>query len=255
MERMYGSHLKSSLQLFPGIGEKKEKQLFGVGVYDWESLIQYQKQKNDPLLPSVSILWERFCELEHQLSEANFSFFTNELPSLEYWRLWQNFPEKFCFLDIETTGISVTSVTTVVSLYQDKKMSTFERGKDLEFLFDSISPEDILVTYNGKRFDIPFLEKEFHFRVKNPQLDLMNLLHSIGIKGGLKKSEVLLGLVRPEEIAGMDGREAPLLWFEYQRTNNKEALEKLIAYNREDTKNLEIVLEKTINRLTENRLF
>ncbi|MBM9592093.1 ribonuclease H-like domain-containing protein [Leptospira sp. 201903075] len=252
---MYGSHLKSSLQLFPGIGERKEKQLFGVGVYDWESLIQYQKQKNEPLLPSVSILQERREELEDQLSEANFNFFTTELPSLEYWRLWQNFPERFCFLDIETTGISESSVTTVVSIYQNHRMQTFERGKDLEFLFDSISPEDILVTYNGKRFDVPFLEREFRYRVKNPQLDLMNLLHSIGIKGGLKKSEVQLGLVRPEEIAGMDGRQAPLLWFEYQRTNNLEALEKLIAYNREDTKNLEIILEKTIDRLTENRLF
>ncbi|MGE8722174.1 ribonuclease H-like domain-containing protein [Leptospira terpstrae] len=252
---MYGSHLKSSLQLFPGIGEKKEKQLFGVGVYNWESLLQYQKQKNDPLLPVVSILEERKEELETQLSESNFSFFTTELPNLEYWRLWQNFPERFCFLDIETTGISESSVTTVVSIYQNHRMQTFERGKDLEFLFDSITSEDILVTYNGKRFDVPFLEREFHYRVKNPQLDLMNLLHSIGIKGGLKKSEVQLGLVRPDEIAGMDGRQAPLLWFEYQRTNNLEALEKLIAYNREDTKNLEIVLEKTIDRLTDNRLF
>ncbi|EMY60251.1 ribonuclease H-like domain-containing protein [Leptospira terpstrae] len=252
---MHGSHLKSSLQLFPGIGEKKEKQLFGVGVYNWESLLQYQKQKNEPLLPAVSILEERKEELEDQLSESNFSFFTTELPSLEYWRLWQNFPERFCFLDIETTGISESSVTTVVSIYQNHRMQTFERGKDLEFLFDSITPEDILVTYNGKRFDVPFLEREFHYRVKNPQLDLMNLLHSIGIKGGLKKSEVQLGLVRPDEIAGMDGRQAPLLWFEYQRTNNLEALEKLIAYNREDTKNLEIILEKTIDRLTDNRLF
>lgn len=252
---MYGSHLKSSLQLFPGIGEKKEKQLFGVGVYNWESLLQYQKQKNDPLLPAESILEERKVELEVQLSESNFSFFTTELPSLEYWRLWQNFPERFCFLDIETTGISESSVTTVVSIYQNHRMQTFERGKDLEFLFDSITPEDILVTYNGKRFDVPFLEREFHYRVKNPQLDLMNLLHSIGIKGGLKKSEVQLGLVRPDEIAGMDGRQAPLLWFEYQRTNNLEALEKLIAYNREDTKNLEIILEKTIDLLTDNRLF
>ncbi|EOQ87666.1 rnase H family [Leptospira yanagawae serovar Saopaulo str. Sao Paulo = ATCC 700523] len=252
---MYGSHLKKSLQLFPGIGEKKEKQLLGVGVYDWQTLIQYQKKANDPLLPNVSILEERWEELEREFQEANFSFFTKELPSLEYWRLWQHFPERFCFLDIETTGISESSVTTVVSLFQDETIRTFERGKDLEFLFDVIEPEDIIVTYNGRRFDIPFLEREFHYRVKNPQLDLMNLLHSIGIKGGLKKSEIQLGLVRPEAIAGMDGREAPLLWFEYQRTNNIEALEKLIAYNREDTKNLKIVLEKTIGLLTENLLF
>lgn len=252
---MYGSHLRQSLQLFPGIGEKKEKQLFGAQVYDWTSLIQYQKTTNDPLLPSVSILEERLEQLETEFQEANFSFFTNELPNLEYWRLWQNFPERFCFLDIETTGISESSVTTVVSLFQNETIRTFERGKDLEFLFDSIFPEDIIVTYNGRRFDIPFLEREFHYRVKNPQLDLMNLLHSIGIKGGLKKSEIQLGLVRPEAIAGMDGREAPLLWYSYQQTNNKDALEKLIAYNREDTKNLKIVLEKTIDLLTENRLF
>ncbi|XDD41787.1 ribonuclease H-like domain-containing protein [Leptospira sp. WS60.C2] len=252
---MSGSHLRQSLQLFSGIGEKKEKQLFGVGVYDWSSLLAYQRAANDPLLPILSVLEDRYEQLQRELEEANFTFFSKELPSLEYWRLWQHFPERFCFLDIETTGISDSSVTTVVSLFQNETIRTFERGKDLEFLFDSIDPEDILVTYNGRRFDIPFLEREFHYKVKNPQLDLMNLLHSIGIKGGLKKSEIQLGLVRPEAIAGMDGREAPLLWFSYQQTNNKEALDKLIAYNREDTKNLKLVLEKTIDLLTENRLF
>lgn len=252
---MSGSHLRQSLQLFSGIGEKKEKQLFGVGVYDWSSLLTYQRAANDPLLPILSVLEDRYEQLQRELEEANFTFFSKELPSLEYWRLWQHFPERFCFLDIETTGISDSSVTTVVSLFQNETIRTFERGKDLEFLFDSIDPEDILVTYNGRRFDIPFLEREFHYKVKNPQLDLMNLLHSIGIKGGLKKSEIQLGLVRPEAIAGMDGREAPLLWFSYQQTNNKEALDKLIAYNREDTKNLKLVLEKTIDLLTENRLF
>ncbi|ABZ94740.1 Exonuclease [Leptospira biflexa serovar Patoc strain 'Patoc 1 (Ames)'] len=252
---MFGSYLRQSLQLFPGIGDKKEKQLIAIGVYDWTSLLQYQKTKNDPHLPSLSILEERYEILEKEFQETNFSFFTDELPSLEYWRLWQHFPERFCFLDIETTGISESSVTTVVSLFQNESIRTFERGKDLEFLFDSIAPDDIIVTYNGRRFDIPFLEREFRYRVKNPQLDLMNLLHSIGIKGGLKKSEIQLGLIRPEEIAGMDGREAPLLWYEYQRTNNQDALKKLIAYNKEDTKNLKLVLEKTIGLLTENRLF
>ncbi|MDF3821295.1 ribonuclease H-like domain-containing protein [Leptospira sp. 96542] len=250
------SHLTGCLQLFPGVGKNKAKDLNAKGIYNWSSLLQFAKKIQiealDFGLPNIEILEERLIELETNFKTKNFSFFTKELGHLEYWRLWEEFSDRFCFLDIETTGISESSYTTVASIYKNKTIQTFERGKNLEFLCEEIDPNDLLVTYNGKRFDIPFLEREFKFKFVNPHLDLMNLLHSIGIKGGLKGSEIQLGLKRPDHLTGMEGKHAPMLWFEYQNNHNREALETLIAYNREDTINLELVLEKTILRLNPN---
>jgi uncharacterized protein YprB with RNaseH-like and TPR domain len=249
VETVLFSPLKSSFQIFPGIGEKKEKRLYSLGLRTWDDLLIYVRSNDDPQLPGIESIEERWNDLTKAYLEKKFIYFTDILPSVELWRLWSEYAEKFCFLDIETTGICANSVTTVVSTYQNSTLRTFERGKDLEFLCESITEDSILVTYNGKRFDIPFLEREFHFKFKNPHLDLMNLLHSLGIKGGLKKSEELLGLTRPNHLQGMEGKDAPILWQKYQKYHDLEALQTLISYNQEDTKNLETVLERAISRL------
>ncbi len=141
---------------------------------------------------AIGLVEGRYLELTSAYDTKDFEFFSKTLPSIELWRLWSEFSDKFCFLDIETTGISAYSVATVVSIYQNSEIKTYERGKNLEFLFDEIQKDWILVTYNGKRFDIPFLEREFRVKFENPHLDLMNLLHSLGIKGGLKNQRNFL---------------------------------------------------------------
>lgn len=246
---MLFSPLRSSFQLFSGIGENREKSLYAKGLRTWEDYLLYVKTDPSFSKEAIGLVEGRYLELISAYDTKDFEFFSKTLPSIELWRLWSEFSDKFCFLDIETTGISAHSVATVVSIYQNSEIKTYERGKNLEFLFDEIQKDWILVTYNGKRFDIPFLEREFRVKFENPHLDLMNLLHSLGIKGGLKKSEELLGLTRPGHLVGMEGKDAPILWQKYQRDHDLDALETLVSYNREDTKNLETVLERAIDRI------
>ncbi len=59
------------------------------------------------------------------------------------------------------------------------------------------------------------------------------------IKGGLKRIEVLLGIGRNSDI--VDGRMAPRLWQRWEMEGDEGALETLLAYNREDCTNLEIL--------------
>jgi uncharacterized protein YprB with RNaseH-like and TPR domain len=244
--------IKSSFSLFPGIGPVLEDRIWSYGLRTWEDMLAFTPNSDHPWhksrLPDSQLLKDAIPQWQSELEKRNVSYFAKLLPNQFLWRLWASFPEKFCYLDIETTGIDAYSVITVVSLYIENKVFTFQRGKDLEFLLDELKEDLILVTYNGKRFDVPFIEREFHQKIPNLHLDLMNVLHEMGIKGGLKKSEMILGLKRSAEVSGIDGHLAPMLWKDYQSNQNQRSLDLLIAYNKEDTINLELILKEVYSR-------
>jgi hypothetical protein len=90
------------------------------------------------------------------------------------------------------------------------------------------------------------IERHFGFRLTQAHLDLRPLLQSLGFVGGLKGCERQMGLDRGE-LAGVDGYFAVLLWREYCRTRARRVLETLLAYNMEDTVNLEMLLVMAYN--------
>jgi uncharacterized protein YprB with RNaseH-like and TPR domain len=59
----------------------------------------------------------------------------------------------------------------------------------------------------------------------------------------LKRIERQWGIDREDEIAGMTGFDAVLLWARY-RHGDAAALQRLIAYNRADVVNLEVLLRR-----------
>nr|EGQ40903.1 MAG: hypothetical protein J07AB56_01490 [Candidatus Nanosalinarum sp. J07AB56] len=106
------------------------------------------------------------------------------------------------------------------------------------------------MTFNGKRFDVPFLEQRFDMDIDTPHLDLMYPCRSLDLTGGLKKIEKELGVTR--ELEDLDGREAIRLWKQYQR-GDQQALEKLVKYNRYDAVNLREITEDIHDRLDRKR--
>jgi uncharacterized protein YprB with RNaseH-like and TPR domain len=105
----------------------------------------------------------------------------------------------------------------------------------------------VLVTYNGRTFDIPFIERFFRIRLRQAQIDLRYVLARLGFKGGLKGCEKKLGIGRGQ-LDGVDGYFAVLLWYEYEKYGDERALETLLAYNIEDTVNLERLAVEAYNR-------
>jgi uncharacterized protein YprB with RNaseH-like and TPR domain len=103
------------------------------------------------------------------------------------------------------------------------------------------------VTYNGKCFDLPFLRSSFGIPLEQVHIDLRYVLAGLGYKGGLKACERSLGLDRGD-LAEVDGYFAVLLWNEYKRRQNAQALETLLAYNIRDVVNLEALLIEAYNR-------
>ena len=157
-------------------------------------------------------------------------------------------------MDIETTGLSpASSCITVVGIYDGKDAKTFVRGIDLDDIVEEFEKYDFLVTFNGARFDLPFIKREFpQITFNQLHADLMYPLRRISLTGGLKKIEVELGISRNEDVVGISGFDAVRLWKQYER-GDQDALELLLEYNREDIVNLKTIIEKTLPRFIDHK--
>jgi hypothetical protein len=74
-------------------------------------------------------------------------------------------------------------------------------------------------------------------------LDLLRECRRAGLKGGLKQLEERFGIAR--NTRGMGGWDALRLWARYENEGDREALQVLLEYNREDVMNL-IQLERLV---------
>jgi len=112
-------------------------------------------------------------------------------------------------------------------------------GGTVDELVKRIERAGVLVTFNGIRFDVPFMEQSMKMKIPDtPHLDLMYLLRRLGLRGGLKRIERELGLLREDDIADVNGYEAVRLWYRWERQGDVGALEKLCRYNAADVVNL-----------------
>ena len=155
-----------------------------------------------------------------------------------------------CYLDIETTGISpkVCDLTVIgLAIEQGRRMKVVQLVGDTITalrLVRALHGVDRLYTYNGRRFDLPFIKKRLGVDLEErfDHCDLMYDCWKQKLKGGLKKVEQKLGIARKTQ--GIDGWMAVQLWWEYIDYGDKEALQTLLAYNREDVVNLRTLRRK-----------
>jgi uncharacterized protein YprB with RNaseH-like and TPR domain len=154
------------------------------------------------------------------------------------------------YLDIETTGLRPAECElTVIGIYR-------ENGSDDEViqmvgdeisrskLVDALKNTSRLYTYNGSRFDLPFINTKLGIDlVKHcDHEDLMYACWKRKLKGGLKSVERQLGIAR--ELTDINGLMAIQLWYEYVDQGNENSLAKLLKYNEEDVVNLRVLRER-----------
>jgi uncharacterized protein len=118
-----------------------------------------------------------------------------------------------------------------------------------------ISHYSMIVTFFGHGFDVPALQRRFPgVGMDHIHLDLCPALRKVGYRGGLKRIEKQFGIERSPETDGLSGFDAVRLWRSYYRMGNDAALERLIAYNREDCVNLVPLAEAAYKRLKRDTL-
>lgn len=236
--------LKNTFLHIPGIGASSERRIWESGILTWDDSMRLPLP---PLKKTVHLFKERIEESLRQLESGRPGYFTDLLPSREHWRLFGEFRKTAVFLDVETNGyMGPRGYITAVSLYDGRSVRYYIRGENLDGFREEISRYDLVVTYNGRCFDIPFIESHLGIRMGQAHIDLRYVLRDLGFKGGLKGCERSLGIERGP-LDGLDGYFAVLLWRDYRRNKNVKALETLLAYNILDVVNLEPLLVAAYN--------
>ncbi len=246
--------LRATFLHLPGVGPITEAELWRHGITSWDRF------RGAGAVPGISP--ERRRRLERELAVAeealaarNAAWFARRLPVAEHWRLYPEFRNLTAFLDIETTGLSpYEGIVTVVAVHTPGTTRTFVADDNLEELPAYLKRFQLLVTFNGLFFDVPFLEHRFpQLTVPPAHIDLRFTLRRLGLTGGLKRIEQELGLGDRTGVEGVFGIDAVRLWEQYRR-GNPAALERLVRYNRADTVNLEPLLEFAVGELSHRLL-
>ncbi|TAM79201.1 MAG: hypothetical protein EPN47_19525 [Acidobacteria bacterium] len=176
-----------------------------------------------------------------------------DLAPLELFLKGGNVPptSSVVYLDTETTGLAGGTGTCAFLIgigaaegpgfrvRQFFLRDFTEEKAALEALARALAPYELLVTYNGKTFDVPLLETRYTLaRMKSPfsrmvHLDLLHparrlwklRLESCQLKN-LERE--LLGIARNGDVPGS---EIPQIYFDYLRTRSAKALQPVFFHN------------------------
>jgi len=241
--------LRQTFLHIDGVGYRTEERLWRAGVGSWD---EFPKRSGRARIGGrlAREIEDELVRSDDALRRGQHRYFASTLPRRETWRTWPEFRKDVAFLDIETTGLSMgRDAVTVVGVYDGRRERSYVRGVNLSALPGALAGKKLLVTFNGIRFDVPFLRKAFHrLNLDQIQLDVMYPLRRLGYTGGLKAVEQQLGLERGDETEGLSGADAVRLWSEY-RKGDEGALDLLLEYNMEDVVNLEPLVERAYREL------
>ncbi len=243
--------LESTFIFLDGIGESTEQRLWDLGIDSWETFLA------SPSIPGIpSARKERYdAELltaRHQLQRRNAKHFAQCLKSRDHWRLFETFRDTTAFLDIETNGAPAThGYITVIGIYGKYGMTAFVHEDNLthDRLDEEFAKYDLLVTFFGSGFDLPYIRAKFpQLTLDHAHFDVCFAARRLGYKGGLKHIEGELDLQRPANVEGLTGWDAVLLW-EAWCEGDTDAGHRLLEYNEMDVKNLEPLAEHVFDEL------
>jgi len=243
--------LEQSFILLDGIGETREQRIWADGIRSWD---QYRSADSvDGVGDSRKHDHDAFLEkASRNLELGNHAFFEYQLPDSALWRSIADFGDQAAFLDIETTGLDRhRNDITTVAVYDGEESRALVQGQDLtrEHLEELLSDSRMLVTFNGKQFDLPFIRTAFpEIELDHIHIDLMFECRKVGLSGGLKSIEKEVGIGRGD-VGGVDGSDAVRLWKQYQRRGDEDALQRLVEYNKKDVTNLEPLLHHVDEQL------
>jgi uncharacterized protein len=243
--------IERTFQHIPGVGPWREKDLWARGIETWDDFPAAGSEaclsvKND------EVARRRIDQAREALASRDLATLAKMIPPREHWRLYPVFAEQAVYFDIEADGVG-EHVPTVASVFDDRGVRSFVRGRDLDDLPEALAERKLWVSFNGSCFDVPVLKQYFEkrgiaFPEPHAHLDLRFLCRRVRLPGGLKEIEDELGLSRPPHLRGVKGWDAIGLWRTFHRTRDIEALRFLVEYNLYDSINLKALLDHAYNR-------
>lgn len=225
----------------PGIGPVTEAKIKARGFAHWQAVLE--RPEDLPLGTSTSSsLCEILTRSQCALQAGDIQFFIDHLATREQWRILATYFDRLSYFDIETSGLSYDAYVTCVACYHKGKVYTYVNGENLDDFLDLLEEVDLLVSFNGTSFDVPFLLRTWHIpEFPCPHIDLRWQCYHQKHKGGLKQIERALNITRPPDLQGVDGAEAVWLWFRWKQYQDQKARERLLRYCAADVLTLQLV--------------
>jgi uncharacterized protein YprB with RNaseH-like and TPR domain len=169
--------------------------------------------------------------------------------------------ESICFLDIETTGLSPTTYLFLIGLMfweQGRFVAELvfarnyaEEPAVLRYVRDTLSRFATVVTYNGDRFDLPFIET----RLAATRVGPLDAIASVDLLYPARKvyravlPNCRLGTVERhlrgiERTGDIPGRFIPQAYHDYVRTGDARAMKNVLYHNRMDLFTMAVLLNR-----------
>src|SRR3989344_1815783 len=229
--------IKQSFIFLEKISKIKEEKIWKLGITDWDKFLSNKRIAGIPT-SKKSYYDRKIKEASLALFNEDSAYFINKLPNKEMWRLYNYFKDECAYLDIETDSYGRITLVGISDYYNS---NSFVYGYNLErtFIQRELLKYKILVTFNGASFDLPKLKKQLKIEINIPHIDLKPLVIKLGLIGGLKEVENKLNLKRPANLYGN-----PVdLWKAFHASGDREWLDLLIDYNKEDIENLKLIMD------------
>ncbi len=174
-----------------------------------------------------------------------------------------NQEEDFAIIDIETMGLFSKPIILLgvahskggkIKVHQYLVRNVTEEVAALKVFMEELDRFNAIISYNGRAFDIPFIEQRLNYYGLNSNIDKahFDLLHfirrawrqTIPDCGLTTVEEFILGLKRGDEVPGAL---VPEFYREYLKTKNVGPLIAIINHNLQDI----ISLAKLFSKLNE----
>ncbi len=155
-----------------------------------------------------------------------------------------------CYLDIETTGLGSSPLFLIGLMYENDgglyldqlfARDYSEEESVLHFFNDLMSRFDIVVTFNGARFDIPFIAERmaYHripFELRHHHLDLLPISRELVGTGtpDHRLQTLERHLCGRKRVGDIPGHEIPEAYHEFVRTGDAAAIQTIFHHNRLD---------------------
>jgi uncharacterized protein YprB with RNaseH-like and TPR domain len=196
-------------------------------------------------------IWDDAPQFHTEYLEALRSPFPPGAEALEGLQALQEVrPEEICYLDLETTGLSMAPLFLVGLMYSSgedlvvdqlfARDYTEERAV-LVHTVEMLKGYRVLVTFNGIRFDVPFLEERMIYTGlelgKVPvHVDLLPIARRVLKKRtpNHKLQTLERYLCNRKRIGDVPGSEIPGVYHEYVRTQNAGDIAGVFHHNRLD---------------------
>ena len=253
----FKNQMNHNLKLLPSIGIKKEQALKSNGYATIDSLKNHDKYGDVASKFSEMFDDMSFHEIMDLLDRNKYSRKCRDnllkcISLTDY--------ENFKFMDIETKGLSNVPViligvaeikgdTIITSQYFLRDYS--EECAVLDAYLSHLDEDSVHVTFNGKSFDVPFINNRCLYNRINANLDLphLDLMH---FAKNLWKDELpncklqtieqeFFGIEREDDVPG---QYIPGYYDTYLSENNIGPIVPIIEHNRQDIVSLAAFLEK-----------